>query len=362
MLQVQVRLHAGGFLLEASFNAPAPGITVLYGPSGAGKTTLMNLIAGLLQPEAGHIALAGSTLYDSATGTNLPPEARGLGCVFQDLRLFPHLDVRGNLEYGQRRARGRTPRITRARALELLDLGPLLSRRTGGLSGGERQRVALGRALLAHPRLLLLDEPLASLDTARRAELLPYFERLREERALPVLMVTHRYEEVLRLANEVVLLRAGRVLAQGSPAALSLRSELRQLVGPEALGAVFDSHVSVVDAALGLAEVPVGSAGSLRVPATGLREGQPLRVQLQARDLILAIAEPRGLSVRNCLPGVVSALRKDDSWNCLVEIDAGGVPLLARVTLEAAGDLALVPGLPIWVLVKAVSLRGHLYA
>jgi molybdate transport system ATP-binding protein len=362
MLRVELRHQAGGFQLAAAFEAPVPGITVLYGHSGAGKTTILNLIAGLARPAAGRIELAGRLLFDSASGINLPPEARGLGCVFQDLRLFPHLDVRGNLEYGQRRARGRTPHITRERALELLELGPLLARRVGGLSGGERQRVALGRALLAHPQLLLLDEPLASLDAARRAEVLPYFERLREERSLPLLLVTHQYEEVLRLATELVLLQSGRVLAQGSPAALSLQPALRTLVGIEALGAVIDGSVRAVDAALGLAEVPIGTAGSLRVPAAGLHAGQALRVQLLARDLILATCEPQGLSVRNRLPGRVSALHADDAHNCLVEVDAGGVALLARVTAQAVRELALVPGLPVWVLVKAVSLRGHVYA
>jgi molybdate transport system ATP-binding protein len=362
MLRVELQQRAGDFRLAAAFAAPVPGITVLYGRSGAGKSTILNLIAGLARPAAGRIELDGRLLFDSARGVDLAPEARALGCVFQDLRLFPHLDVRGNLEYGQRRARGRTPRITRERALELLDLGPLLARRVGALSGGERQRVALGRALLAHPQLLLLDEPLASLDAARRAEVLPYFERLREERALPVLLVTHQYEEVLRLATELVLLQEGRVVAQGSPSALGLRPELRALVGAEALGAVIDSEVRAVDAALGLAQVPIGTAGSLRVPATGLQPGQALRVQLLARDLILATSEPRDLSVRNRLPGQVTAVRADDFHNCLVEVDAGGVALLARITTQAAQELALQPGTPVWVLVKAVSLRGHVYA
>jgi molybdate transport system ATP-binding protein len=362
MLQVELQHHAGAFTLDARLAAPVPGLTVVYGRSGAGKTTLLNLIAGLARPTAGRITLGDEVLVDSVRGIAMPPEARGIGYVFQDLRLFPHLDVRGNLDFGQRRARGRTAAIPRRRALELLDLGSLLERRIAGLSGGERQRVALGRALLAHPRLLLLDEPLAAIDAARRAELLPYFERLREERALPVLLVTHQYEEVLRLASEVVLLADGRVLAQGTPTALCLRPELQPLVGPEALGTVIDSHVASIDTALGLATVPIGSAGSLRVPAAGLQPGQPLRVQLLARDLILATREPLGLSVRNRFQGQVLALREAGDHDCLVDIDAAGTRLVARVTGLAARELALAPGVPVWVLVKSVSLRGHLFA
>jgi molybdate transport system ATP-binding protein len=362
MLKVELQHSAGAFTLDVCFSAPVPGLTVIYGRSGAGKTTLLNLVAGLMRPARGRIELNGELLHDGAQGLDLPPERRGIGCVFQDLRLFPHLDVRGNLAYGQQRARGRAAAIPRARAIELLDLGVLLDRRIAGLSGGERQRVALGRALLAHPRLLLLDEPLAAIDAARRAELLPYFERLREERALPVLMVTHHYEEVLRLASELVLLAEGRVVAQGTPAALSLRPELRPLVGPESLGAVIDGQVTAVDPALGLAEVAIGAGAPLRVPGAGLQPGQALRVQLLARDLILATGEPGTLSVRNRLQGHVAAVSSEDDHHCLVDVDAAGTLLVARVTRLAASELALAPGVPVWVLVKAVSLRGHLYS
>ena len=358
MLSVNLDFERVPFALEVRFTAPTPGITALYGPSGAGKTTLIEIIAGLLRPSRGQIELDGASLYDSTRGVDIGAERRRIGCVFQDLRLFPHLSVNGNLHYGLRRAGRDQIRITPQRVVDLLELGALLQRRTMQLSGGERQRVALGRALLAQPRLLLLDEPLAAVDAARRAEVLPYFERLRDELALPMVLVTHQFEDVVRLATHVVLLDAGRVLAQGDLPAVSLLPELATLLGSEGVGAVITGRVAAIDGDSGLATVAIGS-GQLLVPGEALTPGQAINLQLLARDLILATTPPQGLSVRNQLCATVTALRNESRYNLLVSLDAGGVPLLARVTAAAARELQLHSGMTLWVLVKAVSLRGH---
>jgi molybdate transport system ATP-binding protein len=357
VLEVRLRLERGAYTLDAQFTTPTPGVTALFGRSGAGKTTLIHLLAGLLQADSGSIALEGEKLFDSELQVNVPAHRRHVGCVFQDLRLFPHLDVSGNLHYGLRRAGPRATRITLERIVALLDLGALLGRRTWQLSGGERQRVALGRALLAQPRLLLLDEPLAAIDAAKRNEVLPYFERLRDELALPIVLVTHNFEDVVRLATHVVLLDAGRVLAQGTLPAVSLVPELSVLLGTEGVGAVIEGRVESIDEISGLATVGAGR-GRLLVPGSGLQPGGKLRLQLLARDLILATAPPVGLSVRNQLQGVITDIKPDAPHNVMVSLNAGGLALLARVTTAAALDLQLRVGQQLWVLIKAVSLRG----
>jgi molybdate transport system ATP-binding protein len=358
MLRVEVRARRGDFALDASFTAPTPGITALYGRSGAGKTTLMHMLAGLLRADAGLLEIDGLRLYDSQHAIDVPAHRRRLTCVFQDLRLFPHLDVAGNLRYGLRRAGTAPAPIALQRVVELLDLGPLLRRRSWQLSGGERQRVALGRALLAQPRLLLLDEPLTAIDAAKRSELLPYFERLRDELALPMMLVTHQFEDVVRLATHVVVLDGGRVLAQGDLPSVSLRPELAPLLGSEGIGAVIEGRVEAVDPATGLATLLAGRA-RLLLPGAGLQPGSQLRLQLLARDLILATSAPVGLSVRNQLQGTVTGLNPDPPYNVMVNLDAEGLPLLARITAAAARELQLHQGQPVWILVKAVSLRAQ---
>jgi molybdate transport system ATP-binding protein len=271
------------------------------------------------------------------------------------------MSVWRNLRYGFVRARSGKTSITVDSVIELLGLRPLLERRPSQLSGGEQQRVALGRALLAQPRLLLLDEPLASIDLARREEVLPYLEKLRDALRIPMVYVSHQFDEILRLADYVVLLDQGQATAQGTMTGLSLRPELRGIVGPEAVGAVIDAQVSSLDAANGLARIAVGQ-GTLQVEATHLAVGQRVRLQLLARDLIIATETPRGLSVRNVLPAVVRGTNADDSGSVLVHLHTGDVPLLARVTTLAAQELALRAGMQVWVLVKSVTLRGHVFA
>ena len=361
MSGIEINLIAarGPFRLEARFNAPTPGVIALYGPSGAGKSTLVNAIAGL-GAATGVIRIAGETWLDSASGIDRAAEHRGVGYVFQDARLFPHLDVSGNLAYGERRAAGRRRIATRGDVVDLLGLGALLARRPHQLSGGERQRVALGRALLAQPRLLLLDEPLASIDVARREEVLPYLLRLRDAARVPMLHVSHQYDEVLRLATHLVLIDGGRIVASGSPAGLSADLALRRLVGPDGVGTVLEAEVAEVDATSGLVGVPVG-AGRLRLSYPGAAPGDRVRLHILARDVIVATEEPRGLSVRNALPAVLVRLEDESADDVLAMLEMGSVTVMARITRAAARELRLAPGMPVWGLVKAASLRGHAY-
>ena len=358
MLNVAARLQRGDFQLEAKFTAPTPGVTALFGRSGCGKTTLINIIAGLTDARAAFIELDGATWVDSSKGLNVPAERRRIGYVFQDARLFPHYTVHGNLMYGAQRAPTPLAANSFDDVVALLGLGSLLARRPGQLSGGERQRVALGRALLSQPQLLLLDEPLASLDVVRREEVLPYLERLRDNFSIPMIFVSHQYEDVLRLATHMVVMDAGRVTATGDVGAVSLSPALQDIVGPDAMGAVVEGTVAAVDSGTALADVLIGN-GRLHVPARTLRVGQTLRVQLLARDIILAVMEPRGLSVRNQLRGSVISITAAGN-NDLVEVDVGGVTLLSRITGAATRELGLIAGAPVWVLVKAVSVSAHL--
>jgi molybdate transport system ATP-binding protein len=360
MLSVAVKKRRGSFSLDARFELPTPGVVALFGRSGCGKTTLVNAIAGLLDADSGRVALDDLLLLDTEQRLNVPPERRRIGYVFQDARLFPHLSVAANLKYGERRARPPCF-VTLDDVAGLLDLGRLMDRRTHQLSGGERQRVAIGRALLSQPRLLLLDEPLASLDAARREEVLPYLETLRDQLAIPMVYVSHDFDEVMRLATYVVLMESGNTIAQGGVGEMSLNRDLRSIIGADAVGAIVDGTVLGVDPASGLLRVKLGH-GELRVEAAHVAAGAALRVQLLARDVIVATREPRHLSVRNSLTGVIRAVTSDDADSDLIAIDVGGTMIMARVTKAATRDLGLEPGLPAWALVKAVSLRGHSFA
>jgi len=359
VIRLEAGLRRGAFRLDVAFEAPEAGVVALFGRSGCGKTTLVNIIGGLLTPDTGRIDIGGEVLLDTATGRNVAAENRGVGYVFQDARLFPHLTVADNLDYGLRRTRGRTRGIERDEVIALLALGDLLTRRPHTLSGGERQRVALGRALLAQPRLLLLDEPLASLDAARREEVLPYLEALRARLSLPMIYVSHAFDEVLRLATHLVVLDAGRVVAQGPLADVSLDPALTAIVGPAAAGAVLDGRVVEVDAARGLARVAIGDHGELQVGAAGTAPGMALRVQVLARDVILSDRPPEGLSVRNALRGRVTTISAQDDDTRRVLVDLGCASIVAYVTRDAVDALGLATGSIVWALVKSVSLRSH---
>ena len=360
MLAVAAATKRGAFALDVRFDLPTPGVAALFGRSGSGKSMVVNTIAGLLKPDVGRIVHDGSVLLDTQQRIDVPPERRRMGYVFQDARLFPHLSVAGNLRYAERRASG-SAYVSLETVTSLLDLGSLMDRRTHQLSGGERQRVAIGRALLTQPRLLLLDEPLAALDGARREEVLPYLESLRDQLAIPMVYVTHDFDEVLRLATHIVLMESGTVVAQGGVAKMSLDPHLRSLIGPDQVGAIIDGVVLGFDAASGLTKVRVGH-GDLYVQAKDRAVGTPLRVQLLARDVIVSTQIPERLSVRNCLAGVVTGIQDDDLDSDLVTIDIGGALIVARITKAATRDLSLTPEMNTWALVKSVSLRGHSFA
>jgi molybdate transport system ATP-binding protein len=359
MLEVAVSKRLGAFALSVRFEMPTPGVVALFGPSGCGKSSTINIVAGLLNPDRGRVVLDDTVLLDTQRHVDVAAERRRIGYVFQDARLFPHLSVAANLEYGERRAVGRHY-VDLDLVANLLDLGPLMQRRTHQLSGGERQRVAIGRALLSQPRLLLLDEPLASLDRERREEVLPYLESLRDRLAIPMVYVSHQFDEVLRLATHVVLMQSGSVLGQGSIAEMSLDRHLRTIIGPDAVGAIIDGVSLGEDADSGMTRVGVGR-GELKIHAARMSTGTKLRVQLLARDVIVATQVPQHLSVRNNLAGIITAITSDDATSDLVSIDIGGAQIMARVTKAATRELSLVPGLPAWALVKSASLRGHAF-
>jgi molybdate transport system ATP-binding protein len=361
MLAVDIRKRRGEFSLEARFTAATPGVTALFGRSGCGKSTLISLIAGLLPPDAGRLTLGDDLLVDLDRGVCIDARHRRIGVVFQDARLFPHLDVLGNLLYGARRVPRDVPvHFGRDDVIGLLGLESLLARRPHQLSGGEKQRVAMGRALLSQPRLLLLDEPLASLDLARREEVLPYLEKLRDQFSIPIVYVSHQFEEVLRLANHVVLLDGGRVVADGDIGTVSRDPRLRAIVGADAVGAVLAGEVLRLDGS-GLAVLRVGDA-ELAVETGVIAPGQRMQIQVLARDVIIATEAPRGLSVRNVVPARIVSVTPDSGRAVLVELDIGrAATLLARITDRAADELALRPGKPVWALIKAVSLRGHVF-
>jgi molybdate transport system ATP-binding protein len=354
MLEFSARLRLGSFDLDASFSSGA-GITALFGRSGSGKSTILNLIAGLVRPDSGRIAVGGRALWDSAARVALAPHARRVGYVFQEGRLLPHLTVRQNLLYGSFFASGRKSLVAFDHVVALLGIEALLERRPGALSGGEKQRVAIGRALLASPEILLLDEPLASLDTPRKAEILYYVERLREEVGIPMVYVSHSLDEVVRLADSVVLMSEGRVLGSGAVREVMGRMELRPFLGRHEGGAVLETRVMRQDLASGLTTLEF-EGGVLEVPDVEALVGERLRIRIRARDVSLALARPTGLSIRNILAGTVVGISEEEGPNADVQLDLGGTALIARITRKSAADLALRPGLGVFALVKSVSI------
>ena len=355
MLEVALRHSLGAFALDVAFAAPTPGVTALFGPSGAGKSSVVDAIAGLLRPRAGRIAVDGVVFLDTAAGIDLPAERRRVGYVFQDARLFPHLGVAANLRYGLARAPASERRIGFDAVVGLLGIERLLARRPHRLSGGERQRVALGRALLAQPRVLLMDEPLAALDAERRQEVLPYLERLHAELALPIVYVSHAMSEVVRLADTLVLLDQGRVAGVGPLAELSRRTDLPVFATRFGAGSVLDATVVSHATERGLTRLAIPGA-TLFVPLLDLPAGARRRIRVRARDVIIATRRPEAVSVRNVLPGRIVELRAIGPGQVAARIDLGGSELLAQLTGDAVAELALAPGAAVFALVKSVAV------
>lgn len=353
-LNVAIRHSYSGFTLDLAFEARA-GITALFGRSGAGKTTAINAVAGLLKPDAGRIMLDNDVLFDAKMRVHIPPAQRRLGTVFQDARLFPHLSVRENLNFGVRYAPKAAPGPSFNSVVELLGLQDLLDRAPTTLSGGEKQRVALGRALLSRPRMLLMDEPLASLDAPRKQEILPYLERLRDGALrLPILYVSHAVDEIARLADTLVLLQDGRVAAQGPLYDVMADPAAVPLLGVREAGAVIEAEV-IAHASDGLSTLKI-SAGALELPGVQAPIGSKVRLRVLAQDVILSLGVPEGLSSVNVLPVRITAIQHGDGPGAAIALEAGQDRLLARVTARAVSEMALVPGMSCYAILKATTV------
>ena len=368
MTAVALKLVRPGFVLDLSLQWPAQGITVLYGASGSGKSTFLRCVAGLERAQPGRVEIDGQVWQDDAAGIFLPTWQRPLGYVFQEASLLAHLDVRGNLEFGLKRMKGSAAEGGKAglqTAIELLGIGHLLQRSAQELSGGERQRVAIARALVTQPRLLLLDEPLAALDHARKQEILPWLERLRDELKIPMLYVTHAVDEVARLADTLVVLDQGRVAAAGPVKDIMGRVDAPLMLG-EDLATLVDGVVAELDAPWHLARVELAAGAltdtqphSIWLRNTGLQPGQKVRLRLLARDISLAIQAPAPThsSIQNLLPCVVKAVAPDQHPSQqLVQLQCGDAVLLARVTARAVHALQLQVGSAVWAQVKSAAL------
>lgn len=359
MLEVDIEGRAGGFRLNARFAVDSAGITALFGRSGAGKTTLIDMIAGLRRPVRGRIVVNDGALFDSARKVDVPPHKRRVGYVFQDARLFPHLSVRANLVYGAKPAQAGNGLIDVDRIIDLLGLGGLLSRRPSGLSGGERQRVALGRALLSNPQLLLMDEPLAALDMARREEILPFIENLHREVKIPIVYVSHALEEILRIADSMVLLADGQVTGVGPVEDIASRHALPGWTGHAEPDTVISAVVDRHDPDFDLTYLVFGGHRFI-VPRVDVPIGARLRVRVLARDVSLALTAPTDVSILNTFSGTIEAITSSDRGTALVALTLdGGQPLMARVTHRACHDLGLAVGGTVHALVKGVAVGRY---
>jgi molybdate transport system ATP-binding protein len=350
-ISVDISHAMAGFHLSAKFHADQ-GVTAIFGHSGSGKTTLINAIAGLLRPDQGRIEINDRPVFDSAKGTHLATHKRRVGYVFQDARLFPHLSVVKNLRYGQRFHRRAT--VAENDVVDMLGIGDLLDRHPGALSGGEKQRVAIGRALLSAPDLLLMDEPLAALDAARKDEILPYLERLRDHANLPILYVSHSVAEVARLANTLVLLKDGIAQRSGPVSQLLSDPDLAPLFGLREAGAILPVTV-LRHHADGLTELR-SSGGTFLLPRVSAPQGANLRIRIHANEVMLSLERPAAISALNVLPVEVETLRIGSGPGALVRLKSGQDRLLARLTRRSAQGLDLHPGTRCYAIIKSVSV------
>ena len=357
-MEIDIQRKQGSFLVNAAFQGAKSGVTALFGPSGAGKTSIVNMVAGLARPDSGRIDVNGLCLFDARLGIDLPPERRRIGYVFQDGRMLPHLSVRANLVYGMRL----TPRDLRFvefdAVVDLLGIGHLLERRPAKLSGGEKQRVAIGRALLTSPAMLLMDEPLASLDASRKAEVMPFIMRLSREFAIPILYVSHSLDEILNLADRLAILDSGSVAACGDLAELLSRPELQQRLGGEEIGAVIETVVEEARDASGLTRLRFADR-ILKVPPREAPRGTPVRVRIAARHVAIALEPPKGTSFQNVLAGRVDEILDTGQPFVDVRLDIG-CPLWTRITRSSFVELDIKQGQSLFALIKsvAVSLGG----
>lgn len=357
-LEIAVRVDHPDFRLEIDHAIDAQGVTAVFGPSGCGKTTLLRTIAGFERPESGVIRCGPEIWFDSEARIDLPAHRRPVGLLFQDGRLFEHLDVAGNLAYGESRRGRPLERFTRADVVASLDLANLMSRRVEGLSGGERQRVALGRTLLSNPEWLLLDEPLSGLDRDRRAAILPYLEEVTRGFEIPTIYVSHDIDEVARLADRVWVLEEGRLVRHGPTAAIVERLDLQPLTGRFEAGVVVEGRVTRHDPRLHLTYVDLHGDDFTMPLVDRLGIGDAVRLRIRARDVAIATQRPEGLSIRNVLAGRVAELVEEPATGSVEAfIELREDRIRARLTLSAVEDLGLEVGHEVFALVKTVSFE-----
>ncbi len=360
-LSLAIQHNVGDFRLEVTLTAES-GVTGIIGPSGAGKSMLLKMIAGLERPASGHISFAGEVLSDAARGVFLAPEHRRIGYVFQDALLFPHMSVVENLDYGAKR-RGNAGVISRDDIIALLGLERLLTRRPHHLSGGEAQRVAIGRALLSNPRLLLMDEPLSSLDPRRRHGILPFIEALHRQLDLPIIYVSHNIDEITRLADRVIVLHAGKVAATGNVADVLNQPAMQQLIlgddsGNDDPAMIVEAHVLAHDVAQHVTELSLGPA-HLTLPLLHRPIGDMVRLRIHARDIAIATEPLQGISVQNIIETTITEITSTGAGRVDVTLSLSDTHrLTARVTQRASDKLALVPGMTVWALIKSVALAS----
>ncbi|MCF4996382.1 molybdenum ABC transporter ATP-binding protein [Pseudomonas syringae] len=357
MIDARLKIDYPGFSLDVDLHLPGRGVTALFGQSGSGKTTCLRCIAGLERAEQGFIRINDEIWQDSQAGVFVPPHKRALGYVFQEASLFPHLSVLANLEFGLKRIPRNQRRVDMAHATELLGIGHLLERHPQHLSGGERQRIGIARALLTSPKLLLMDEPLAALDSQRKSEILPYLQRLHDELDIPVLYVSHAQDEVARLADHLVLLSDGKALASGPIGETLARLDLPLALGDDA-GVVIEGQVIGYDQDYQLLTLQLpNSYVSIRVAHAAMATGQALRCKVQARDISLSLQNSEHSSILNRLPvTVVSEQPADNAAHVLIRLDAAGTPLLARITRFSRDQLGIHTGQRLWAQIKAVAV------
>lgn len=354
MLDINIQRQQGNCFIATAFQSPKSGVTALFGHSGAGKTSVINMVAGLIRPDKGHIVIDGRTLFDSQESVDLPPEKRRIGYIFQEGRLFPHLSVRANLTYGMHLTQQSLRYVNLDHVIDLLGISHVIDRQPTKLSGGEKQRVAIGRALLTSPSLLLMDEPLASLDAARKQEVLPFIAKLSHQFSVPILYVSHSLDEILALADTLVILDNGCVAAAGAIEDIVHRRELQHLIGYAEGGAMIRTSVDSHDEAAGLTTLRF-RGGLLKVPRVQSPAGSPIRIHVKARNVVVALVPPKQISVQNILPGTVEEIFHGDGPLVDIRLDIG-CPLLARITVAALKDLDLRLGQQVYALIKSVAV------
>ncbi|MBO0334552.1 molybdenum ABC transporter ATP-binding protein [Sneathiella sp. CAU 1612] len=354
MFDIRVKKSLGRFHLSADIKAEA-GLTALFGPSGAGKTLLAKMLAGLVTPDEGHIELAGRTLFSSAKNINIPVHQRHIGFVFQEHRLFPHYSVRGNLTYGNGRRAGKATPVSFEKVADILGLAALLDREPASLSGGERQRVAIGRALLSNPKILILDEPLSSLDDARKREILPLIEALKSEFDIPTLYISHSIEEITRLADTLLLLDNGAMKAVGPTADILTRLDLIPYAGGYDAGTLIAATVTAYEPAHHMLTLETAGGGKLYITGGAKEIGSSARLRIRARDVALSKTEPKSMSILNRFKGrlVDHCSGAEGMEELLLDV---GFPLTARITRKSFEDMKLTKDTPVWALVKAVTI------